>query len=79
MSYRITLGDTTVTTTPVAKSNLGVSLQLMGLASIPWLPVLGGMYVGKKVGGDDGRWLGAISGFTLSVVAMTCLLRKAVP
>ena len=79
MSYRLShLGEEAVVAAAAVPqpSTVLVAAQLMGVALVPWVPVMGGAWVGKKMGGSDGAWLGGISGFVLSVAAMTALLKK---
>lgn len=79
--YRIRLGDTEATVpvsepVSVAHSPAAVALQLMGVAALPWIPVLAGGWVGKRYWDDTGKWVGGLTGFAISVGFLASTLRK---
>lgn len=79
--YHIRLGDTAATVpaaepAPISGSPVIVAAQLMGVAALPWIPVLGGAWLGKRYWDDTGKWVGGLGGFALSVGILASTLRK---
>lgn len=58
-------------------SMLVPALSLMGVALIPWLPVAGGVWLGKKYGRKTRDMvIGGAAGFGVSLAGMWLSLRK---
>lgn len=90
MSYALSaLGEEAVTqsqpvdpTTPAApitrhsEPPVSIALKVMAVAAVPWVPVFGGAWLGKRWGGADGKWIGALGGFALSVAVLSSVERQ---
>lgn len=79
--YRIRLGDTEATVpaadpVPAPRLPVVVAMQLMGVAALPWIPVIAGSWVGKRYWDNTGKWVGGFSGFAISVGILASTLRK---
>ena len=63
----------------VAQKTPSFSLQalaLMGVASIPWVPVVGGAWIGGKVDHEDGRFWGAAAGFAFTFMTLRYIAKQ---
>ena len=52
------------------------ALSLMGVAAIPWVPVVAGAWIGDRTVRENGKLWGAAAGFTLSFLTLRYYTKK---
>ena len=52
------------------------ALSLMGVAALPWVPVLAGAWAGDKILDKNGKTWGAAGGFAVSFLAIRHFMKK---
>jgi hypothetical protein len=81
MSYRLShIGEAAAAEAqqpqPTTADMAVASTQIMLIGIVPWVPVVGGVWVGRKIGGKDAGWAGGMAGAVLSVVLLTSMLKS---
>lgn len=80
MSYALSAdAETAVVNAPVAARTpnyTGQAVAFMGIAAVPWIPMLAGAWVGGKWDGDDGKYWGAATGVLFSLLTLRYIAKQ---
>jgi len=52
------------------------SLAIMGVTALPWIPVVGGAWLGGKTDNENGRFWGAAAGFAFSFFTLRYIAKR---